>query len=99
MIRISVSRAVTKVALGLAAFLVFLSSNVCSTPASAPTTLKFVNSATPTIPGLKPGSVATGDFNKDGNLDLVIADATNNLVAVFLGKGDGTFRAGVSPLG
>jgi hypothetical protein len=87
---------------------VFAGTNTYSGSESAPsgltvageltrgTTLTFANSATPTMTGLKPGSVVTGDFNNDGNLDMAVADATNNLVAVFLGKGDGTFQAGVS---
>ena len=99
MIRTTASPALAKLAFGVAVSLV-LWSDACSTTASAATTLKFVNSAASTMPGLQPGAVATGDFNNDGNLDLVIADATNNLVAVFLGKGDGTFKAGVSyPVG
>lgn len=36
--------------------------------------------------------VAVGDFNHDGNPDLAIS-STFNQVAVFLGKGDGTFTA------
>ena len=64
------------------------------------TTITFVNSATPTMTGLQPGAVVTGDFNNDGNPDMAVTDGTNNLVAVFLGKGDGTFQAGVSyPVG
>ena len=38
-----------------------------------------------------PASVATGDFNGDGYLDLVVANHLNS-IAVFLGKGDGTFK-------
>ena len=37
--------------------------------------------------------LATGDFNKDGHLDLLLVDNTNGDVAIFLGKGDGTFQA------
>jgi FG-GAP-like repeat/Protein of unknown function (DUF1573) len=39
-----------------------------------------------------PGSVAVGDFNHDGNLDIVISNAGG--VAVFLGDGDGGFQPG-----
>jgi len=58
-----------------------------------------------------PSSIAVGDFNTDGKLDLVVANElsmgpnnyTNGSVSVLLGNGDGTFRsavnygAGVSP--
>jgi hypothetical protein len=87
---------------------VFAGTNTYAGSASAPseltvsgtltrgTTLSFSNSANPTMTGLQPGQVAVRDFNNDGNLDMAVADATNNLVAVFLGKGDGTFQVGVS---
>jgi hypothetical protein len=38
-------------------------------------------------------SLAVADFNGDGNLDLAVATNTTN-IAIFLGKGDGTFQAG-----
>jgi len=41
--------------------------------------------------GNKPMAVATGDFNKDGKLDVIVANSTDNDVAVILGNGDGTF--------
>lgn len=38
-----------------------------------------------------PRSLATADLNGDGNLDLIAPDMSNATVAVFYGKGDGTF--------
>jgi FG-GAP-like repeat len=37
--------------------------------------------------------VATGDFNGDGKLDLVVSSGSYNRVSVLLGNGDGTFQA------
>jgi len=44
---------------------------------------------------LFPGSVAVGDFNGDGKLDVAVADTefTHGTVSVLLGNGDGTFQA------
>jgi subtilisin family serine protease len=38
-------------------------------------------------------SVAVGDFNKDGNSDLVTANQTTNNFSLLLGNGNGTFGA------
>jgi hypothetical protein len=52
---------------------------------------------------VNPWGVAVGDFNGDGNLDVAVANyagSGGNTVSVFLGNGDGTFRAPVSyPVG
>src|SRR5207245_586419 len=43
--------------------------------------------------GAKPVSLAVGDFNSDGHLDVAMAD--ERAVNIFLGKTDGTFAAPV----
>ena len=47
------------------------------------------------LPGV-PSNVAVGDFNRDGNLDVVLTIPASNAVAVLLGNGNGTFNAAVS---
>jgi FG-GAP repeat protein len=45
-----------------------------------------------------PNSVAVGDFNRDGNEDLAIANANSNTVSILLGNGDGALvRPFLSP--
>jgi hypothetical protein len=47
----------------------------------------------PTYPtGKNPVSVAMGDFNGDGNEDVVTANSYGDNVSILLGNGDGTFR-------
>jgi uncharacterized protein YfaP (DUF2135 family) len=47
----------------------------------------------PTYPtGVNPVAAAIGDFNGDGNEDLVTANFSGNNISVLLGNGDGTFR-------
>ncbi len=43
--------------------------------------------------GSNPLSVAMGDFNGDGALDLAVANSTDNNVGILLNNGDGTFAA------
>jgi hypothetical protein len=44
---------------------------------------------------LLPSSVAVGDFNGDGKLDLAVSDLIANTISIFLGNGDGTFQSPV----
>jgi hypothetical protein len=41
-------------------------------------------------------SLAAGDFNNDGKLDVAVAIGSGSSVAICLGNGDGTFTLGVS---
>ena len=43
--------------------------------------------------GSSPVSVVAGDFNRDGNLDLVVTNNGSNNVAILLGNGSGGFSA------
>jgi Ca2+-binding RTX toxin-like protein len=42
---------------------------------------------------VSPNQLATGDFNDDGDLDLVVASAGDLGASVLLGRGDGTFSS------
>lgn len=43
--------------------------------------------------GLAPGAIVAGDFNNDGNLDVLEISLLNEF-CILLGNGDGTFRSG-----
>ncbi len=56
------------------------------------TTLIFERlSSEPSFPGAALQTLAAGDVDDDGKLDLVVADAEGELLGVFFGLGDGTF--------
>jgi phospholipase C len=44
----------------------------------------------------EPVAAAVGDLNRDGKLDLVIANYSGNTLVIFMGNGDGTFVQGTS---
>ena len=46
--------------------------------------------------GTKPVAIASGDFNRDGKLDLAVANKGSNNVSILLGNGDGTFQSTVN---
>jgi hypothetical protein len=45
--------------------------------------------------GMSPSSIVSGDFNGDGNRDLISLGVSQNTVKVSLGNGDGSFQAQV----
>ncbi len=53
----------------------------------------FAGSPFSTGTGTSPAAMAIADFNKDGHLDLAVAESGKNRVDIFSGKGDGTFTA------
>ena len=45
--------------------------------------------------GVSPAAVAVGDFNRDGKLDLAVANNASASVSILLGKGHGMFKPAV----
>ena len=41
---------------------------------------------------MQPIAIATADFNRDGNLDLVVTNYSGNSVSILIGNGDGSFQ-------
>lgn len=60
-------------------------------PAPAPAPLVFSSPGNIPSRGLQPTSIALGDFNGDGKLDIVVSNSSSDTIAVFLNQGDGTF--------
>jgi hypothetical protein len=46
--------------------------------------------------GIFPQSLAVADLNRDGKLDVVVANGDSNTVGVLLGNGDGTLRPAIT---
>jgi uncharacterized repeat protein (TIGR01451 family) len=73
------------------------SSNVVFFPINT-SVATVVTSQTDIAVGNLPGSIAVGDFNGDGKLDLAVANAGSDNLTILLGNGDGNFTAtGSSP--
>ena len=58
----------------------------------------FASFGSPQAPGAFPSSVVRGDFNRDGNLDLAVANTLDATVTIYLGDGAGNFAITGSPL-
>jgi FG-GAP-like repeat/Divergent InlB B-repeat domain/FG-GAP repeat len=46
--------------------------------------------------GTGPFGITTGDFNRDGKLDLAVANSGSATISILLGNGDGTFQPALS---
>jgi len=66
-------------------------------PSVAPAACTFAAAPVSPQAGGGPLAIAPGDLNADGFLDLVVADASANMVTVLLGNGTGAFTAVVPP--
>lgn len=75
----------------------------CLAPAFAQKVSFIEATGSPVPVGNAPSTVAVADFNKDGKMDLAIANTGDNNVTILLGNGDGTFSSagtfGTTPFG
>lgn len=62
---------------------------------AAPVSYNYGTQNAPYVPNAAPVSVASGDFNGDGKLDLVTAHAVDNSFYLLLNNGNGTFQPAV----
>src|SRR6185437_137572 len=70
-----------------------MSANV--TLVSAPLSGSFTTINTNSVVGTAGNGIFAGDFNNDGNQDVLVSDNTS-LVYLFHGKGDGTFQTPIT---
>jgi hypothetical protein len=65
-------------------------------PLGAPTYAENFTQATgsPFVTGNQPAAGGSADFNGDGIPDLAVMNSQESAIAIFLGKGDGTFTQG-----
>jgi FG-GAP-like repeat/Abnormal spindle-like microcephaly-assoc'd, ASPM-SPD-2-Hydin len=71
----------------------------CALPLSAAGQTYLYNQAV-LATGQAPAAVVTGDFNRDGHLDLAVVNRIDKTVSVILSKSDGTFASKVDyPVG
>jgi hypothetical protein len=56
----------------------------------------FQESAQTFAAGSTPWSVAVGDFDRDGRLDVAVVNAGSDDVSLLIGNGDGTFQPGLT---
>jgi len=70
------------------------SATILLTTHSSNSTVAFA-SPTALLSGPGPRAVARGDFNRDGRVDLAVANTSGSGVSVLLGNGEGTFQTAV----
>lgn len=69
-----------------------IESNLAFTPEITKAYRSILSTSATFDVGLRPYSIIVGDFDKDGNTDLVTANKSSQGVSLLLGNGDGTFK-------